>query len=344
MPSNRTLSGQTANAPSNGPSREPVKTGGNSHTLRVARKISYGRLLAAVVVLALLANLVVLLAMNPNMEWGVVWQYIGSPDLIDGLLTTLWLTAVSMVVGVVLGTILALMRMSSNPVVSGVSWLYIWFFRGTPLLVQIIFWFNLSLIFPTLSLGIPFGGPTFFSGDTNALITPLAAGLLALSLNEAAYMSEIVRAGILSVDRGQLEAAQTIGLSRFATVSRIVLPQAMRIIIPPTGNQLIGMLKTTSLVSVIAVSELLHSAQLIYARTYQTIPLLIAASIWYLIVSTLLTYVQGHIERHYGRGTRTQTVGIAGQLRRWWKGRSPKPPTKKSSTELDPLGIGEEAK
>ena len=324
--------------------KNPLKTEGNTHTLRIARKVSYGRLFAAALVLALLARLVFLLATNPNMEWGVVWQYIGSADLISGLLTTLWLTAVSMVVGVVLGTILALMRMSSNPVVSGVSWLYIWFFRGTPLLVQIIFWFNLSLIFPTLSLEIPFGGPTLFSGDTNELITPLTAGLLALSLNEAAYMSEIVRAGILSVDRGQLEAAQTIGLSRFATVTRIVLPQAMRIIIPPTGNQLIGMLKTTSLVSVIAVSELLHSAQLIYARTYQTIPLLIAASIWYLIVSTLLSYVQGHVERHYGRGSRVETIGVVGQLRRWWKGRNPKTPAQNSRTELDPMGIGEEAK
>lgn len=314
------------------------------HNLPAARKVHYGRLLGGTIVFLLLARLAQILAGNPNMQWDVVWHYFGSAELLEGLLLTLQLTAFSMVMGVVLGTVLALMRMSSNPVVSGVAGLYIGFFRGTPLLVQIIFWFNISLIFPNVEIGIPFGGPTFFSGSTNDLVTPIFAGLLALSLNEGAYMAEIVRAGLLSVEPGQLEAAQTIGLSRTATIRRIVLPQAMRVIVPPTGNQLIGMLKTTSLVSVIAVPELLYSAELIYSRTYETIPLLIAASIWYLIVSTILTYIQGHIERYYGRGARrTQATGIAKRLWSRWTG----PRSRRSAVSSTPeseLGIGSDAR
>lgn len=304
MPSNRMLSGRTATATRNERLDMAMSNEVNRHNLRVARKISYGRLLAAAVVLALLANLVFLLATNPNMEWDVVWQYIGSPDLIDGLLTTLWLTAVSMVVGVVLGTILALMRMSSNPVVSGVSWLYIWFFRGTPLLVQIIFWYNLASLLPTISIGIPFVGPMFWSGDTNVLVTPFVAAVLGLGLNEGAYMAEIVRGGILSVDHGQREAAKALGMTESRSMRRIILPQAMRVVIPPTGNQLISMLKSSSLVSVTSLPELLYASQLIYQQTFQTIPLLIVASLWYLIITSILTVGQYYLERHYARGSR----------------------------------------
>jgi polar amino acid transport system permease protein len=207
-----------------------------------------------------------------------------------------------MAIGIVLGVLLAVMRLSPNPLVSAASWTYIWLFRGTPVLVQILFWAFISALYPSISLGIPFG-PQFAEFNANDLITPFVAGMLALGLNEGAYMAEIVRAGIISVAEGQTEAAKSLGMSRMLTMRRIVLPQAMRVIIPPTGNETISMLKTTSLVSVIAVGDLLYSAQLIYAVNYRTIPLLIVASIWYLIVTTVLTVGQFYVERHYGRGT-----------------------------------------
>jgi polar amino acid transport system permease protein len=194
------------------------------------------------------------------------------------------------------------MRLSPNPLVAGASGFYIWFFRGTPVLVQILFWFNISALYPSFSLGIPFG-PQFAHFNAATVITPFIAGMLALGLNEGAYMAEIVRAGIISVDEGQAEAAQALGMTRLLTMRRIVLPQAMRVIIPPTGNETISMLKTTSLVSVIAVTELTYSVQLIYAVNYQTIPLLLVASIWYLSVTTVLSIGQYYLERHFGRGT-----------------------------------------
>jgi polar amino acid transport system permease protein len=201
----------------------------------------------------------------------------------------------------VLGTILAVMRLSPNPLVSAASWVYIWFFRGTPVLVQLLFWFFIAALYPTIALGVPFG-PQFVHIDANAAITAFAAAILGLGLNEAAYMAEIVRAGILSVDEGQTQAAQSLGMTRMQTMRRIVLPQAMRVIIPPTGNETISMLKTSSLASVITVAELLFSVQQIYDVNYRTIPLLIVASIWYLIVTTVLSIGQYYIERYYGRG------------------------------------------
>jgi polar amino acid transport system permease protein len=209
-----------------------------------------------------------------------------------------------MAIGIVLGIILAVMRMSKNPILSGVSAAYIWFFRGTPLLVQLIFWYNLAALLPRLGIGIPFG-PQFVSASVNTLIAPITAAMLGLGLCEGAYMSEIVRAGMLSVGKGQVEAAQSLGMTQGQTLRKIVLPQAMRIIVPPTGNQVIGMLKGTSLVSVLAIAELLYSAQIIYARTYQTIPLLIVASLWYLVMTTVLSVGQHFLERKFGRGYRS---------------------------------------
>jgi polar amino acid transport system permease protein len=201
--------------------------------------------------------------------------------------------------------VLAVMRLSRNPLVSSASTLYVWFFRGTPVLVQLIFWFNLASLFPEIKLGIPFGGPALTEWETNALITPFLAALLGLGLNEGAYMAEIVRGGILGIDEGQTQASKALGFTQRQTMRRIVIPQAMRIIIPPTGNQTIGMLKYTSLASVVAVAELLQSAQAIYNRTFETIPLLIVASLWYLILTTVLSIGQHYIERHYARGART---------------------------------------
>ena len=280
-----------------------------------------GRWAASVVIAVLAAMLVHTLFTNERFGWGVVGTYFTSPNIIDGLLRTLELTAIAMVGAIVLGTILAVMRLSPNPILSGASGLYIWFFRGTPLLVQVIFWYNLSAIYPRLSLGVPFG-PEWVSGSANKLITPMVAASLGLILNEAAYMAEIVRAGILSVDEGQSEAAAALGLRRLQTMRTIVLPQAMRVIIPPVGNDTINMLKYTSLVSVIALPELLYSAQIIYSKNFQTIPLLIVASLWYLIVTTVLSIGQYFVERHFGRGRANRNDTL---LERWLKGIVPTP-------------------
>ena len=204
-----------------------------------------------------------------------------------------------MAIGIVLGVILAIMRLSPNPVLTTVSWLYIWFFRGTPVLVQLLFWYNIAYIFPQFTLGVPFG-PSFVTIDLNSIPVFLITGI-GLGLNEGAYMAEIVRAGIISVDEGQVEAAQSVGMRRLQTLRLVVLPQAMRLIIPPTGNEIISMLKTSSLAYVIGLTELLGAAVLIYSANYETIPLLMVASIWYLAVTSVLTVGQYFIERRYWR-------------------------------------------
>jgi polar amino acid transport system permease protein len=260
-----------------------------------------GRWVAAAVVLVLFAMFVHTLVANPRFGWDVIGQYFLTSRVLDGLGITILLTVVAMAIGIVLGVILAVMRLSANPLLSGASWVYIWFFRGTPVLVQLLFWFNLAFLYPRISLGVPFG-PEFAHANANAFITALAAAILGLGLNEGAYMAEIVRAGILSVPHGQVEAAQAVGMTRSLTMRRIILPQAMRVIIPPTGNETISMLKTSSLASVITVTELLYAVQLIYSVNFKTIPLLIVASIWYLIMTSVLTAGQYYIERHYARG------------------------------------------
>ena len=273
------------------------------------------------VVAALVALLIVIVihsvATNPRFGWGTVGDFLFDGRILRGLLLTLELTVIAMAVGIALGVLLAVMRLSPNPLVSAASSFYIWLFRGTPVLVQILFWSFISALYPRISLGIPFGGPELISGNANAIITPFVAAVLALGLNEGAYMAEIVRAGILSVDEGQEEAAQALGMTRLQTMRRIVLPQAMRVIIPPTGNETISMLKTTSLVSVIATQELLYSAQLIYAVNYLQIPLLIVASLWYLTVTSVLSVGQYYVERRFGRGTRRrQPMTLLERLRR----------------------------
>lgn len=235
------------------------------------------------------------------MRWDVVGEYLFNPKVLNGVLLTLFLTAVAMILGCIIGLILALMKISHSLLLNVAADGYIWLFRGTPLLVQLLFWYNLASFLPQLSLGIPFG-PQFFEVDTNTVITSVVAAMLGLGLNEGAYMSEIIRAGIQSVDQGQSEAAAALGMSRRRAMRRIVLPQAMRVIVPPTGNQVISMLKGTSLVSIIAMGELLYTVQVIYARTFQTIPLLVVACIWYLFLTTILSIGQHYIERYYARG------------------------------------------
>ena len=240
---------------------------------------------------------------SPRFQWHVIGQYFLSHEILNGLVLTLWLTALAMLIGIVLGIIAAVMRLSPAPVVSWASWFYIWFFRGTPVYVQILLWYNItSLTGQHPAIGFPFTHLVLFHANANSLITPLTAAVLALGLNEGAYMAEIVRAGIISVDPGQTEAAQALGMRRIQTMRLIVLPQAMRVIVPPTGNELISMLKTTSLVSVIAVTDLLYSAQKVYDVTYQVLPLLIVASLWYLISTSVLSIGQFYVERYFARG------------------------------------------
>ena len=260
-----------------------------------------GRWIAAAVIAILIAALGRSVATNPRFEWGVVGDYLFSSRILNGLVLTLELTVLAMAIGIALGVLLALMRMSQSALLSTTSWVYIWLLRGTPVLVQILFWNFISAVYPSIDLGIPFG-PSLVHIDGNAFITKFVAAMLALGLNEGAYMSEIVRAGIISVDEGQTDAASALGMTRLQTMRRIVLPQAMKVIIPPTGNETISMLKTSSLVSVIAYPELLYSAQLIYAVNYRQIPLLLTASIWYLAVTSVLSVGQYYVERHFGRG------------------------------------------
>lgn len=271
-----------------------------------------GRVAAWVVTLAIAAYWAWSVAHNENFGWHVVGQYFFDPVVISGLYVSLGLTVVAMALGIALGLLLAIARMSKDRLASTLASLFIWFFRGTPLLVQLIFWYNLSTLFPTLSIGIPFG-PTFVSWDTNSVISPMTAAIAGLALNEAAYMAEIIRGGLLSVDRGQFETAEAFGMTRIRALRRIIIPQAMRSIVPPTGNQLISMIKATSLVSVIAMADLLYSVQSIYNRTFEVIPMLLVAVIWYLLITSMLNIGQSYIERYYSRadrrsgGTKTAT-------------------------------------
>jgi polar amino acid transport system permease protein len=277
-----------------------------------------GRWIAAAIVLVLAAAIVYSMATNSRFQWSVVGDFLFDPRVMRGIRTTLELTVLAMVIGIVLGVLLAVMRLSPNPLVKGASWFYIWFFRGTPVLVQILFWgIAISALYPKLSIGIPFGGPVIASGNANHLITLFVAGVLGLGLNEGAYMAEIVRAGIISVDEGQHEAAASLGMTRLQTMRRIVLPQAMRVIIPPTGNETISMLKTTSLVSVIAVKDLTYTVTLIYSQNFKTIPLLMVAAIWYLFFTTILSIGQYYIERHYARGSSRDLPPTPLQKVRW---------------------------
>lgn len=262
-----------------------------------------GRWVAAAVVAVLVAMAAHAVVTNDNLHWELVWLFLPTHQVVSGLYLTLWLTAVVTVLGLALGAVLAVMRLSDNPVLQAVSWTYVWLFRSVPLLVQLLFWFSIGALYPRLSIGIPFG-PEFASADARALVSPIVAAIIGLTLHEAAFGAEIIRGGIASVDAGQAEAAKSLGLSASRTYRRILLPQAMRAIVPAAGNLLIGTLKGTAVVSVIAVSDLLLSVQLIYNRIYQIIPLLLVATIWYVIVTSVLSVLQYYVERRFARGSR----------------------------------------
>lgn len=256
-----------------------------------------GRWVMAAIVIFLLALLAKTLFTNERFEWGIVGQYIFAQPILDGVFMTLKLTIIATVLSLLAGTTLALMRVSENFVLRYVSAGYIWFFRSVPLLVQLIFLYNISALFPSIRIGIPFNGPTLVEGSANALLTPMIAAILAFALNESAYTAETIRGGIISVDKGQIEAGKALGLSSAKVVRHIILPQALKVFIPPFGNQVINLLKLTSLVSVIALADILYSAQLIYSQTFETIPLLIVVSIWYLFLVSILSYGQSVLEK-----------------------------------------------
>ncbi|WP_030624602.1 amino acid ABC transporter permease [Streptomyces sclerotialus] len=287
MPSVQPASG-TLGTPA--PAPPPVKPGA-AEAPRIVPRRRTGQRAAAALVLVLLALAATSVVRNDAFQWDVVAGYFFTTAVLRGLWLTLWLTALVMVLGFALGTLLAAMRLSANPVLRGVGWGYVWLFRSMPVLVQLLFWFNIGALYPHI-LGV----------QTVHLFGPLTVAVVGLTLHEAAYAAEVVRGGILSVDRGQLAAARSLGLSRWRRGRRIVLPQAMRSIVPPAGNMLIGTLKGTSIVSVIAVQDLLYSVQLVYHRTYQVIPLLLVATLWYVVVTSLLSVGQYYVERHYARG------------------------------------------
>ena len=261
-----------------------------------------GTWLGILVCLVFVAGLIRTFLENPNYQWDIVWHYFSDEQILRGIGLTLQLTFITLFISFVLGTVLAIGRTSKSTFLNVVTWNYVWFFRGTPLLVQIIFWYNIAALYPVIEIGIPFG-PTFIEADGNALINAFTAAVIAFGLNQSAYMCEIIRSGLLAVDEGQREAATALGLSKFQMFRKVIAPQAMRVILPSAGNLLIDLLKSTALVSVIALPELLYSAQLIYSQNFLTIPVLLAATIWYLIITTVLTVIQYYIERHYARGS-----------------------------------------
>ncbi|MFF1559702.1 amino acid ABC transporter permease [Streptomyces sp. NPDC058279] len=283
-----------------GPAATPPAGPGASGTPYEAIKAipvrHYGRWISGVIVVALLAWLVYAFSQG-NVIWATVGDKLFDPAVLSGLWNTVLISVAAMALGLVLGIVFAVMRLSNNPVTSAVSWLYIWFFRGTPVYVQLLVWFNLSLIFEYINLG------PIYKNYTVAVMTPFMVALLGLGLNEGAYMAEIVRAGIQSVDEGQTEASHALGMPQTKTMRRIVLPQAMRVIIPPTGNEFINMLKTSSLVSAVQYTELLRASSNIGNTAGAIMEMLFVASIWYLALTSVFSVGQYYLERRFARGS-----------------------------------------
>jgi len=274
-----------------------------NHTddLKIVSKRYYGRWLSALVVLLCVVAMAHSMINNPRFEWEIIAENFTAPSILQGVLMTLQLTAISVVLGFAFGTVLALMRLSSNPVLVAVSWAYTWFFRGVPMLVQLFLWYNIAALYPRIALSIP-GLGEIWSAQSNALVSPFSAAVIALVMHQSAYAAEIVRAGIQSVGNGQIEAARALGYRPAQIFRHTVLPQAMRAIMPPAGNEIIGQLKTTAVVSVISLQDVLFSAQIIYQRTYEVIPLLLVATLWYLLMTSVLSVGQYYVERYFGRG------------------------------------------
>jgi polar amino acid transport system permease protein len=289
----------------------------------------WGRWVFAAVVVLLVAWLAFAVVNSNFAKWDQVRRYLGSPAILQGLANTVVLSVLAQLVGIALGLVLAVMRLSRNPVLSTVSSVYIWFFRGTPVLVQLLFWYNIAIIFKTFTIAVPFTDLTLISRPMNDVMTPFVAALLGLGLNEGAYMAEICRAGIISVEEGQAEAAYALGMSGSLTMRRVILPQAVRVIIPPTGNEFISMLKTSSLVYVTTYGELMRRASDIYSTNFLVIELLIVVSIYYLALTSVASVGQYYLERYYARGAaralpqtpwqRVRRNLLPGRRRREWE-------------------------
>lgn len=279
----------------------PPPTGTPYDQLRVVPARHPGRWIATAGVAVLLAMAVNSLVTNPRWEWDVVGAYLTEESIVRGVWTTVQLTLITAVLGFALGTVLALMRLSRSPLLQAVSWGYTWVFRSVPLILQLLLWYNLAYLYQRLEFGIPFG-PTFGGVETLSLIDKFGAAVLGLGLHQAAYSAEIVRAGILSVDQGQLEAAASLGIPRRRQSTRIVLPQAMRSIVPTAVNEVIGLFKGTSIVYVLALGELFYTVSVIYGRTQRVLPMLLVAAVWYVVLTTVITVIQYYVERYYARG------------------------------------------
>ena len=295
--------------PPTDPPPAPAGDRPTDHQLLAAKLVPLrrpGQWISALVLLVLFAMFVHTVLTNSRFEWGTVGSYFLNGSILHGLELTLWLTAAVMATGYLLGVGVAAMRLSANPVLSSLSFGFVWLIRSVPPLVQLLFWYELASLYPQLSLGIPFGHE-FVTFRTAHLFSGVLAAFVGLTLDVAAFSSEIVRGGILSVEHGQTEAAQALGLGNARIFRRIVLPQAMPAIVPASGNLLIGMLKATSIVSVIAVQDLLYSSQLIYNQNFLIIPLLLVATLWYVILTTLLSIGQFFVERYYARGSNRRT-------------------------------------
>jgi polar amino acid transport system permease protein len=299
--------------PAAGPAPEPVKAVPVRHP---------GRWVAAAVLLVLAAMFVHMLVTNEAFQWPFLFENMFAEPVLVGVRTTVVLAALSLFIGIVLGIVVAVMRLSANPILSGLAWVYTWFFRAMPRLVLCVLFGNLGILYTTLEFGLPFdnywmpllgleGDARFFSVPMNTLLSAFVAAVLALSLSQGAYMAEIVRAGLLSVDKGQTEAAQALGMSRAKVLRRITLPQALRVIVPPTGNEATAMLKDTSLVSAIPLTtELFFQLQAVGARTFNLFPMLVAACLWYLAITSLLMVGQYFLERSFARGDRRAQAGF----------------------------------
>jgi polar amino acid transport system permease protein len=264
--------------------------------MTVARQLHWQRWLAAAAIVLVLAA-IGRAFVNGQIEWSYVGRFLTAKVILDGIVNTMVMAILAMALGIVLGVVAAIMRLSPNPVLKSVASGYTWLFRGTPLILQLLLWFNLALVFPTIGI------PGLWSARAVDVMTPFLSALLGLGINQGAYTSEVMRAGMLSVDIGQYEAAQAIGMGRLRALRRIILPQAMRVVIPPLGNEFIGMVKATSLASVIQYPELLHNAENIYYANSRVIELLIVAGLWYLLVVSVLTPLQMLLERRFARGT-----------------------------------------
>lgn len=278
----------------------PIPSGDDQTPIPIVKTFHWRRWIAGAIAIGLVGWLLLLIIANPNLEWDQVGHYLFDGLILQGVLVTIEISILATILGLVLGVVLAVMKLSHNPVLRWISIGYIWFFRGTPLLVQLIFWYNLAFLFPNLVLKIPFT-QLGVMWDTNTVMTGFTAAMLGLGLNLAAYFAETVRAGIQAVDAGQTEAAYALGMTPAKRMRVIVLPQALRIIIPPTGNEFISMLKTTSLVYVVAGHDLMTNAAQIYKQNNLIIELLIVASLWYMLMTAIATFLQSRLERRFGQ-------------------------------------------